>query len=232
MNRVDPFFQTTKPHTRPFIESLHRTYGEPKGALPKRDEAAFARALAFRRQEKQRYTGLESENARLHNELQQVRVQQELMKEEADKIKMLWEQLSKRSPNGNGSKPLHSSADSLVGEQPPMGDARSVVVGGRSGSVHTGANKPSGQSTGVAERAKVSGDRGGGSRRARVPEATGREDQRGGDDEVPGEVLPADLPGARGRAEEHAAEGPEQRGRAGERISQGRDQSPVRVDEA
>lgn len=61
MNRIDPFFQTTKPHTRPFLESLHRTYGEPKGALPRRDEEAFARALAFRKQEKQKYNALESE---------------------------------------------------------------------------------------------------------------------------------------------------------------------------
>ena len=100
MNRIDPFFQTTKPHTRPFLESLHRTYGEPKGALPRRDEEAFARALAFRKQEKQKYNALESDNSRLQKELESVRAQQELMRAEADKIKLLWEQLSKRRSDG------------------------------------------------------------------------------------------------------------------------------------
>tara|TARA_B100000965_G_scaffold130629_1_gene108896 strand:+ start:170 stop:811 length:642 start_codon:yes stop_codon:yes gene_type:complete len=61
--RSDPFFKNNRPHSNPFLESLHRTYGQPTGALPKRDDAQFQRALDFRKREKDHYAKMEQELA-------------------------------------------------------------------------------------------------------------------------------------------------------------------------
>ena len=100
--RADPFFASSAPHQNVYLESLHRTFGEPKGALPKRDEEMFARALAFRDKEKQHYGDLESENKKLQDEhstalnnLTSLQTKYETMKQEADEIRNLWQELSK-----------------------------------------------------------------------------------------------------------------------------------------
>ena len=68
MQRVDPFYSTKKPHTNGYLESLHRTYS-PRDYLPRRDDGAFARALAFRQQEQQRYKTLERQNEEIKSRL-------------------------------------------------------------------------------------------------------------------------------------------------------------------
>ena len=95
LGRPDPFFQTRKPHSQNFLESMHRTYGQPAGGLPRRDEETFKRALEFRRAEKAKYLDMETDNASLRAQVEQLHGSHAALRAETDKIKALWEQLSK-----------------------------------------------------------------------------------------------------------------------------------------
>ena len=100
MDRVDPFFNTKKPHTNNYLETLHRTYGEPKGALPKRDEAVFQRAMKFRMDEKAHYAHLEKEMKKTELENKAIVEQNKLLTAETEKMHVLFEKLSRAETNG------------------------------------------------------------------------------------------------------------------------------------
>lgn len=89
--RTDPFFVAGDLRPRnTYLESLHRTYGNPRDGLPKRKDEAFARAMKFRESEKQHYKSVREENDRLQNEMSE-------MCEEMRRIQELREKLSKAS---------------------------------------------------------------------------------------------------------------------------------------
>ena len=211
-DRPDPFFATRKPHSQGYLESLHRTYGEPKGALPRRDDDAFQRAMAFREQEKAHYKTLEQENRRLMAMVEEMQRSNTELASETDKIKALFAQLSKPKTEDDVDDP----------KSPPK------RRGGKAG-VRAGAADDSGGGKRVAERPK--------SRRPprrsddvpRVDETDGGE--TGGEDDVRREVLPAALPDARGQATEHAAEGSESGGGAESAAADGESGDTIREDE-
>ena len=152
MNRTDPFFTTTLPHKRPFLESMHRTYSN---ALPKRHEEGFARAIQFREREKQRYRGVEMENEQLRSKLEEMTAHLK----EADEIHRLWKELSKA-----GAKVQRNGRSS------------------GSESVHTGASDGDGRTDGVGASANASSGAGSGSQSARDDEASGAEVGRPADE--------------------------------------------------
>lgn len=208
LNRPDPFFATATPHRTEYLESLHRTYGEPIGALPKRDEQQFARAMAFREKEKAKYRGIEDENTTLKAEIERLTATQTELREETERIKGLWEQLSKPTTDGvstaptTGADPGNPQSLPKRGKQPRAdGAKRFVRTRGRpqrGGVVQPADDRvPDGGGAPVEERVENGGQQG------------GREQ-----DDVRREVLPADVPDSRGQATEHATEGPERGGGA------------------
>ena len=182
-DRTDPFFKTQRPHTSSYLESLHRTYGEPKSALPKRNSEMFQRAYKFRQEEKQRYSQLEQD---YHTTKQQY----ELLKTETDKMRALFEQLSKPSSNV------------------PSTDVSDPAV-----SVRAGPGGTSSGDEGVREPAAPPERRRDPVRAPSVPDAGVKETGGKGGEGVPGEVLPTD---SRGSAAEHPPEGSESRGGDGD----------------
>jgi hypothetical protein len=187
LGRADPFFASQTPHRNNFLESLHRSYGEPEGALPKRDEEAFKRAMEFRTQEKAKYKMLEEDNTRMRSEMAQLQQTQAALMEETGKIKTLWEELSKPKPKKDVGPRTRATRDTA--------------------SIRPGGDGPSG-GDGVGEPPKRRSAR---KRGARVedhePPSVG--ESGGASDEVQGEVLPTVVPDSSGPADEHAPEGPE-----------------------
>ena len=124
MQRADPFFRSQKPHKNGYLESLHRTYGEPPSALPTRGDELYRRALQYREQEKARYADIERESAA-------VKAQYEALQAETVQMKTLFEQLSKAyEENGVRTRASESTSDGTRVDQPPASDAGS---GGRDG---------------------------------------------------------------------------------------------------
>lgn len=120
MQRTDPFFAPGKGRSSSYLESLHRTYGEPKSALPKRDDATFKRAMRFRMAEKEHYKTLQETNERLHSDFD--RLQQDYSKLGAETAKMitLFEQLSKQNSNAEPEpKPDAGDASTSVPRDAP-----------------------------------------------------------------------------------------------------------------
>ena len=193
MNRPDPFFGASGPHTNSYLESLHRQWGSPETHLPRRDDETFERAMHFRNQEKAKYKMIEEDNDRLKNDVQREAEKLQQLTAEHERIKQLFEQLSKpktpdvepRShvPTASTRSVRAGSADSgnEVARDPPKSTTRRRAA--RSGT----ANKRSDEA--AAQKA--------------APEDAGER-----------EVQPADVHNPRGSSDEHAAEGPESRGGA------------------
>lgn len=189
MNRADPFFATRTPHTKPYLESLHRTYGEPVGALPKRNDQAFQRALAFREQEKDKYKKMEEENRFLAQEYSKIRMQSEEMASETKRIQELYEKLSKDLANNEQRSDRGTSSDGSVPER---------LLGA-----------PSGANASVLHGANDRGRPGAGLRDPRSDEDPAAPASRS-DERVQEQVLPPErLPDLGGHAKEHATDGPE-----------------------
>lgn len=192
--RPDPFFANrNKPHTKNFLESLHRTYGEPVSALPQRDDVLFQRAYEFRQREKQEHTKLKDEHDALQRRYRE-------LTEETAKIHTLVEQLSKASPKDESSAP-GPGADSRGDIQP---------------SVPSGAGVDRGGDERVAEHSEAGGARSNRKRTVRVADARqdpGDNGRRGGSQ--PDEVLGAGNGDVDRPAAEHRPKGPESGGGAG-----------------
>lgn len=107
MQRNDPYFMPRNSRSSSYLESLHRTYGEPKSALPKRDDAMFKRAMRFRMAEKDHYNGLTQTNVRLQADFDRLQQDYTTLGEETTKMIALFEQLSKRNSNAE----LESKSD-------------------------------------------------------------------------------------------------------------------------
>jgi len=140
MRRPDPFFRSQKPHSNGYLESLHRQYGEPVGALPSRGDELFQRAYAFRQKEKKKYADLEREASL-------ARKQVEEMRKETDQIRALFEQLSKVKQHHEpgsiqlGDQSVHEHADAGAGVGNGGGDLR-VPDAGKDTSVAVGGSVP------------------------------------------------------------------------------------------
>ena len=186
----DPFFKTRKPHNKPYLESLHTTYGAPR--LPGRSNEAFQRALQFRDAEKTRYSALEADNARLHTQMNE-------MQGEAAQIQSLWEQLSKQQ--------LHAVADTGTNSEQLVSERGGERWG--SGGVPTGRVRFESPER-VDQRPETGGARDPGGGVAGDAQSE-REGEVGDGAGVQREVLPAVLPDPRGHPGEHTSEGPEQR---------------------
>jgi hypothetical protein len=169
---------------------MHRSYGEPAGALPKRDEEAWARAMSFRNQEKAKYKMLEEDNGRLRSEMAQLQLGQTALLEETAKIKGLWEELSKPKPKANVTPRTRAARDTA-----------SVLprIDGAGGS--EGVGEPTKRRSTRKRVARVADDEA-----AVVGEAGGSSADGGR------EVRPADVPDPRGSTDEHPTEGPERGG--------------------
>lgn len=195
LGRPDPFFiNRDKPHTNGYLESLHRTYGEPAGALPKRDDVLFQRAYQFRKQEKEHYTRLEEE----HKALQ--RRYQELSAETAT-IQTLVEQLSKAPIKDVVESDPGSGANSSIGVQ--------QSIQGRDTDTRRSDER-------VVEHSEAGGRRRNRKLPVRVAEPQqdpGNDGGRGGD--LPDEVLRAGDGAVGGPTAEHSVEGPEPEGGVG-----------------
>jgi hypothetical protein len=124
LGRPDPFFVTQKPHNTGYLESLHRTYGEPRGALPKRNDASFKRALEFREREKQQFEHVRRESDEWRDRYTK-------LKQETDRISALFEKLSKPAPKDDPeSAPRDRAPDGPVREhEAPSGKAEAPVPG-------------------------------------------------------------------------------------------------------
>lgn len=96
MQREDPFFATRKPHRNGYLETMHRTYGEPAGALPTRGGELFNRAYAFRQKEKAKYAQMERESAAARESSEKLLTRYTDLQKELEQIKPLFEQLSKQ----------------------------------------------------------------------------------------------------------------------------------------
>ena len=181
--RQDPFFASKKPHSNGYLESLHRTYGEAKGfQLPTREDGSFARALQFRKNEKEHY-------AKLQDELTHTRAEYEQLAGETQKIRTLFEQLSK----------LRANEQSATTDSESRG-VRARRDGGRRGD--EGVDQP------AEHNASGSADHGDSS--VPEPKAGGVGD---GEERVHDEVLPGgDSPR---QAVEHPVEGSEPGNRVG-----------------
>ena len=167
MQRGDPFFKTRTPHQNGYIESLHRTYGEPRSALPKRNDESFAKALQFRQEEKTHYANLQHQNQTYKSQYEQMQLQFTQLKTETAELKELWEQLSKHRANADRRNRERIPAD-------------------------TGANSSaSAPERGVDQPAESSADGGGGVRDTANEKAERPKVRRG----VQREVLPPDTRG-------------------------------------
>lgn len=189
MRRTDPFFQGQRPHKNGYLESLHRTYGEPVSALPSRGDVLFERALKFRQDEKARYAEIERQahSAKEHAALIDSRY--EALQAETQQIKALFEQLSKHH-DSNG---VRTSSDPDPGVGGPSSGSRSSgpVEQRKRDDQHANGGAGGSGGDGVVPLPDVSKDTG---------EAVG------GD--VPDAVLPAGGD-VRGQAEEHTPKGSE-----------------------
>jgi hypothetical protein len=113
LGRPDPFFATRTPQRNGYLESLHRTYGEPVGALPQRNDELFARAYAFRQREKADQEAIQ----KAHQELQG---RYDGLVSETKNIEALIEELSKSKPTDD---------DLRAGPDPGEGVHKSLPVG-------------------------------------------------------------------------------------------------------
>lgn len=180
MRRVDPFFHGQKPHKNGYLESLHRTYGEPPSALPSRGDVLFERALKFRQDEKAKYAEIERQahSAKQHAALAENRY--EALQAETQQMKVLFEELSKLHHEKNGSVASSSRAGT--------GDA-------------------SGERNGDDQHADGGGGGGGGDGTVPLPDV-GKEAGKGVRGDVPDAILPTSGD-VRGRVEEHTPQGSE-----------------------
>ena len=196
LGREDPFFAVKKPHTNGYLEALHRTYGEPKSALPTRNDDLFRRAYEFRQREKAKYSELE-------NDLKHSRAQFELLKLETDKMRSLFEQLSRPEANVSASNRA-TATDEL----------------------HPGPNDHKDSNKGVDQRAAPSDGRSPSDGDEGLHAAPVKEDSKG---RVSKQVLHRD---SRGRSEEHPVEGSESgSGSAGGEGAGGHDEGAGESDE-
>ncbi|MAH41475.1 MAG: hypothetical protein CMO41_04430 [Verrucomicrobiales bacterium] len=193
MQRPDPFFQTHKPHKNGYLESLHRTYGEPKSALPTRGDALYQRALEFRQNEKAKYSQIEADARTAREEADTLRARYNALQTETQEIKRLFEQLSKLQTND-----VHPSADS--GAEPHAS--------------RSGAGEPAVASAGVDHDADGSAGAGSRSSDVRIPN-TDKNSDEGVGGVVPDEVLPGGGD-VRRQAAEHTTEGSKSGSRSAE----------------
>ena len=206
LGREDPFFATAAPHKTHFLESLHRAYGGPQ-SLPQRDEASFQRALQFRQAEKTHYHGLEAENLTLKEQLEATKKANAALKDETEKIRSLWEQLSKVNTNESGSPATETQS-------------RGVRAGTDGSSAERDRHlvEPTNDSVSSRVCTHIHAD----------------EEVKGGtntqNDVVRRKVLSTDVPDTRGQAGEHSAEGSEPRGGAESPGGEGDPADTVRED--
>ncbi len=211
LNRPDPFFNHSQPHKKSFLESLHRTYGQPPGGLPQRDDNAFKRALEFRHREKAQYQAMEMSNQQLQAEVARLSAVNKDLQTETGEIRTLWEQLSKglTIPDNDATADPTSSAD---GEQPvELKQKCPPKRRGGKASVHTGSAGNDSKGDGVVQPSEDRADSG----RGVGFETDDEEGQRGsgGGESVRREILPTgSLPDTRRSASQHTAEGPEHGG--------------------
>lgn len=184
LGRPDPFFQTSKPHSNNFLESLHRTYGSSDGTLPFRNDASFEKALEFRRKEKAKYTDIEKDNENLRSQVEAMQRAHASLRSETDQIRSLWEELSKVK----------------VQE-----DERSAKRGGIEGGIRPGSGE-----NGVVQPPKTRSTRRRSARVAPIEQVASV--STGEEDDMRREVLPtSSIPDTRGQAEQHTSEGSEPR---------------------
>ena len=205
LGREDPFFATTAPHKTHFLESLHRAYGGPQ-SLPQRDEASFQRALQFRQAEKTHYQGLEAENLTLKEQLEATKNANAALKDETEKIRSLWEQLSKVNTNESGSP---------ASETEPR-----VVRAGTGGSGGDGDTVVQPTDDSVSRRGST----------VAIADEQVKSGKSTQNDVVRRKVLSTDVPDTRGQAGEHSAEGSEPRGGAESPGGEGDPADTVRED--
>ena len=206
--RYDPFFSHRAPHKKSFLESMTRQYGKST-ALPERDDGSYARAMEFRNKEKVRYGVMEQENERLRSEVVALTGRNAALNAETQKIKGLWEQLSKVSTRSHDEY----QRDDATGSK-----RISPGAGGSNGS------------SGVVQSAKASTTRRVGVRNSGDKD-TGKQETRGEAESVRREVLPADIPDTRGSTDEHSAEGSEPRSGVERRAEESVLADAVREDE-
>lgn len=111
MRRVDPFFAGQRPHKNGYLESLHRTYGEPVSALPTRGDVLFERAYQFRQKEKAKYASIEREAEQARHASDELSSKYKQLQEELDQIRPLFEQLSKLRYNNDPGNGEHANGD-------------------------------------------------------------------------------------------------------------------------
>ena len=135
LRRPDPFFATRKPHGNGYLESLHRTYGEPAGALPGRNDEQYKRALEFRTREKAHYADLERKN-------QEISRKYDALFTETERIRALFEQLSSKvEANGHADAGRGDGDRSVPADEADDAEARGD---GRSGGVPEPVLRPEG----------------------------------------------------------------------------------------
>jgi len=155
--------------------------------LPKRNDGDFERALDFRNKEKAHYSKLTEENDKLRYLLQQAKRDHSELLFDADKLRTSWETSNHRIREYEELNLSKSNVDA------------DVPTAGSSSNVHDHVEV---QNTGRGNDGSVGSE--------------GKGRGKGGDDEVPGKVLSADLPDSSGHAEEHASEGRQSEDRAGD----------------
>ena len=146
--------------------------------LPKRDDGQFERALEFRMREKEEHAKTQQENDHLRYLLQRARQDHDQLLSDASDVMSAWDSSISKLKEYERRFQLSNTVKE---------DAEVHTTSGSSNLVHE--HKDASRST----DASVSSARKGRS--------------KGRDNEVPGEVLSADVPDTRGHAEEHADEG-------------------------
>ena len=109
MQRSDPFFQRQRPHKNGYLESLHRTYGEPVSALPTRGDVLYERAYQFRQNEKAKYAEIERDAESAREEVAETKKRYEALRAETQEFKALFEQLSKHYHESNDQRATNSA---------------------------------------------------------------------------------------------------------------------------
>jgi len=216
LGRPEPFFTTERPHKTNFLESLHRTYGG-ESSLPERDDAAFKKALEFRQKEKDKYKAIEQRSIEVSGEMERLRMESSSLREannnlktETDRIKVLWEQLSKQTPVDEQLRPTGTTD-------------------GRTRSARARSSKSVGEKSGVVQPANGDSNR---RRRTTLPPAEESVAATTQGDGVRREVLPPELPDSRGQGSEHPTEGSEHGDGSGQGTKDDDVEDAVRADEA
>ena len=145
--------------------------------VPQRNDAEFDKALEFRRREKQHYAAMMQENEKLRHLLQQATRDHDRLLSDSSEVMSAWGK-------------ARSKIKELEEKQLSKSVTQHVVAsssGQHSSSVDVLPTNPSGD-----ERT--------------TPRDGGEGRGTGCADEVPGEVLPTDVPDSRGKASEHGNE--------------------------